>query len=155
MKSVSKIKMTRYLLIFCLIFGFIPPGRSFPDPGRFSLTLNDSQQYSAIVKNVYNQTKIFVKIRCEPQSESNEIDQKPFVQIGWVLRETTCWNEYAFLDSPDQSQDLFPTYYNKPDVRLDLPGYSNHTNYARLNQTQHQCDNVITLPEVKSLIRLV
>ena len=48
-----------------------------------------------------------------------------------------------------QSQaDLFPTYYNKPEVRLDLPGYSNHTNYARLNQTQHQCDNVITLPEV-------
>ena len=49
-----------------------------------------------------------------------------------------------------QSQaDLFPTYYNKPEVRLDLPGYSNHTNYARLNQTQHQCDNVITLPEVR------
>ena len=52
-----------------------------------------------------------------------------------------------------QSQaDLFPTYYNKPEVRLDLPGYSNHTNYARLNQTQHQCDNVITLPEVNNLI---
>ena len=51
-----------------------------------------------------------------------------------------------------QSQaDLFPTYYNKPEVRLDLPGYSNHTNYARLNQTQHQCDNVITLPEVNTL----
>ena len=97
----------------------------------------------------------YLATQCEPQSESNEIDQKPFVQIGWVLRETTCWNEYAFLDSPDQSQDLFPTYYNKPDVRLDLPGYSNHTNYARLNQTQHQCDNVITLPEVRSLIRPV
>ena len=52
-----------------------------------------------------------------------------------------------------QSQaDLFPTYYNKPEVRLDLPGYSNHTNYARLNQTQHQCDNVITLPEVNKYI---
>ena len=34
--------------------------------------------------------------------ESGQIDQKPYVQIGWVLRETTCWNEYAFLDSPDQ-----------------------------------------------------
>jgi len=148
--------MTRFLLIFCLIFGFVPPGRSFPDPGRFSLTLNDSQQYNAFVKNVYNGTKIFVKIRCEPKSdsESGQIDQKPYVQIGWVLRETTCWNEYAFLDSPDQSQaDLFPTYYNKPEVRLDLPGYSNHTNYARLNQTQHQCDNVITLPEVGPIHR--
>ena len=37
-----------------------------------------------------------------PTLESGQIDQKPYVQIGWVLRETTCWNEYAFLDSPDQ-----------------------------------------------------
>jgi len=112
------------------------------------MTLNSSQMYNAVVKNVYNQTKIFVKIRCEPKSNS---DPKPYVQIGWVLRETMCWNEYAFLDS---QMDLFPTYYNKPEVRLDLPGYSNHTNYARLNQTQHQCDNVITLPEVGPTHRL-
>ena len=87
--------MTRFrckILLFCLIFGFVA---SFPDPGRFHLTLNSSQQFNGIVKNVYNQTKIFVKIHCNP---SNIGEDKPYVQIGWVLRETKCWNEYAFIE---------------------------------------------------------
>ena len=141
---MTRFRNCHHFVIFALIcFAIcVKFAQSFPDPGRFSMIVNSSQQYNSIVKNVYNGTKVFVKIRCE--SDGEDPTQKPHVKIGWVLRETLCWNEYAFLDS--QMADVIPTYYNKPEVRLDLPGYKNHTpNYVRQPVSVHQCDNVITL----------
>ena len=117
--------MTRFLLIFCLIFGFVPPGRSFPDPGRFSLTLNDSQQYNAFVKNVYNGTKIFVKIRCEPKSDSGQ-SWSPWSRIilGWLhgfshrseVQEIVC---FVLLQIP-KCFGLVQIFCSRPMIYLDI-----------------------------------
>lgn len=133
--------MTRFklaiLISCCLSFAY-----TFPDPGKYELSINSSQEYNGIVKNVYNGTKIFIKIHCHAQALNDQMD-KPHVNIGWVLRETNCWNEYFQLES---QPDLFPTYYDKPYMMLDLPGYANHTNYVKRKDSLFQCDDVITLP---------
>ena len=51
-----------------------------PEPGKWTLKLNSSQEYNGIAKNVYANTKIFIKIRCSGQGQN--------VNIGWLLRET-------------------------------------------------------------------
>ena len=44
--------------------------------------------------------------------------------------------------------DVYPTYYTTPDVKADLLGNQNYTNYVRYAESVHQCDNVITLTEM-------
>ena len=128
----------RMLFCFCL---FIAKSiASLPSPGRFTFTLNSYQEFGAVVKNVYKGTTIYMKIQCESDKISDSrIDDKSYINVGWVLRESKCWNEYAHLYS---SIDLYPTYYNKPEVRIDLPEYrKHHSNYVRLNESKYQCED--------------
>ncbi len=133
--------MTRFKWHFLPFLALLSFCMAFPEPGRFTLKVDSNQEYNGVVKNVYNGTKIYVKIRCSSLNE--DPSQKPNVMIGWVLRETRCWNEYALIDP---SITIFKTYYDKPDFILDLPGYGNNTNYIKKPETQHLCDNVMTLP---------
>ena len=136
--------MTRYKLLlrlFTVLSLSTHMTQCFPDPGKFTLTVNSSQEFNGVAKNLYNGTRIFLKVICEPPKNSL-INNKPYVKIGWVLRETQCWNEYAFLDA---QIDVLPTYYSKPELRLDLPGYTNHTNFVRMQEQAHECDHTITL----------
>ena len=130
----------RMLLCFCL---FIAKSIAFlPSPGRFTFTLNSytSKEFGAVVKNVYKGATIYMKIQCESDKISDSrIDDKSYINVGWVLRESKCWNEYAHLDS---SIDLYPPYYNKPEVRIDLAeDRKHHSNYVRLNESIYQCED--------------
>jgi hypothetical protein len=135
----------KYLVVILCLVLWSSCVNSFPDAGKFSINVNSSQGFNGIAKNLYNGTRIYIKVRCESSIGSGE----QHVKIGWILRETQCWNEYAFLDT---QFDVLPTYYNKPDLRLDLPGYnSTMTNYVRQPELQHQCDDTITLNKVETL----
>ena len=57
----------RTLISFLAIFSLNGGVQSFPDPGYFSVHMNSSQIYNGVVKNMYNGTKIFIKVRCEPK----------------------------------------------------------------------------------------
>lgn len=125
----------RFALIFSLFLGSIS---AFPEAGRFSLNLNSSRPYNGIVKNVYNGTKLYIKVHCDSQS----LD-KPQIQIGWVLRETVCWNEYLVLEFA-----IFETYYRSPNAGFYLQSdFVNKTNYAKSTESTHTCDSVINLPD--------
>ena len=125
----------RFALIFSLFLGSTS---AFPEAGRFSLNLNSSRPYNGIVKNVYNGTKLYIKVHCDSQS----LD-KPQIQIGWVLRETVCWNEYLVLESA-----IFETYYRSPNAGFYLQSdFVNKTNYAKSTESTHTCDSVINLPD--------
>ena len=52
---------------------------AYPEQGRFSLTLNKSHNYDGVAKNLYNNTKLYVRVSCSGAET---------VKIGWVLRET-------------------------------------------------------------------
>jgi hypothetical protein len=52
---------------------------AYPEQGRFTLTLNKSHSYDGVAKNLYNNTKLYVRVSCSSAET---------VKIGWVLRET-------------------------------------------------------------------
>ena len=68
-------------------------GNCLPEPGKWTLKLNSSQEYNGIAKNVYANTKIFIKIRCSGNGQD--------VRIGWLLRETqvgrSTFNETEYI----------------------------------------------------------
>ena len=130
--------MTRNFKLCHLIF-ILGLCQGFPDPGRFEFHVNSSQEFNGVVKNVYNGTKIFVKVKCTPEDVQTEEFNRDQIQlkIGWVLRETICWNEYAFMENLG---DLYKTYYEKPELILDLTGYSNRTNYVKYPETDYKCN---------------
>ena len=62
--------------------------------------------------------------------------------MGWVIRETQCWNEYAFMD-----QTAFPVYYANPQDALAFEGFNNASaSYLRFPESYQDCNGKITLP---------
>merc|ERR1712241_665071 len=95
----------------CLILLHMVEG--FPQQGKWTLKLNSSDigQYNGVAKNLYKNTKVFIRVNCHPtRAESNEIT------IGWILRETQCWNDFAFIEA--QQEALFKSYYDHPGLQL-------------------------------------
>ena len=62
--------------------------------------------------------------------------------MGWVIRETQCWNEYAFMD-----ETAFPVYYANPQDALAFEGLANASvSFLRFQESAQNCDGKITLP---------
>ena len=66
-------------IFLCLIVG--QAVQAFPEQGKFVLTLNSTNTFNGVAKNVYKGTKLYLKIHC------NSADSQT-VKIGWILRET-------------------------------------------------------------------
>jgi len=106
---------------------------ALPDPGKFSFTLNSTLEYGGVSKNVYNQTKLRIRVNCHSDRG---------VRVGWVIRETQCWNEYAFMD-----RTAFPVYYANPQDALAFEGFNNASaSYLRFPESYQDCNGKITLP---------
>ena len=71
------------------------------------------------------------------------------VEIGFVIRETPCWNEYAFLED---TMDIYSLYYHDPSMKLKLPGYPNTSNYEQMPDKKHECTNMMTLGEFEPAV---
>jgi hypothetical protein len=119
----------RLVLVMCLV-GLC---QGLPDPGRFSFALNSTFEYGGVAKNVFNGTRLTIKVNCNTHGEK--------VKIGWVVRETQCWNEYAYMD-----KTAFSSYYNHPDEGLYLESYNiSSANYERFSEEEMECEGKITL----------
>ena len=124
----------RMLFCFCL---FIAKSiASLPSPGRFTFTLNSytNQEFGAVVKNVYKGTTIYMKIQCESDKISDSrIDDKSYINVGWVLRESKCWNEYAHLDLTSQKFALI--YQNIVSITHIMSDLTNQNINAKTTET--------------------
>jgi len=111
---------------------------SYPQQGKFLLHVNSSHPYEGVAKNVFKDTKIIITVNCL----SND-HQK--VRIGWILRETCCWNEFAFYE---QQGHIFENYYQQPGTIL--PGFSdcnpNSTvRFVKSQEEEYQCNGLFPL----------
>jgi len=106
----------------------------FPQQGKWKLLLNDSSigQYNGVAKNLYKGTKIFIRVNCQPTGESNEIT------IGWILRETQCWNDFAFIEA--QQETVFESYYKHPALQLPDSLVNTSANYLRVMEQTIKCE---------------
>lgn len=59
--------------------------KGFPQQGKWNLKLNSSDigQYNGVAKNLYKDTKVFIRVNCHPTADKNTE-----ITIGWILRET-------------------------------------------------------------------
>ena len=64
-RSGDKKSWTIISVFLCLLFTIV---QCFPDPGKFTIHMDSSKSYAGIVKNMYNGTKIFIKVECDPKS---------------------------------------------------------------------------------------
>ena len=76
-------KLTAWVLLCCLVPGI---WSGLPEPGKWVLNFNSSHEYNGVAKNVYGNTKVYIKIRCTSLNPQN-------VKIGWLLRETQVWQQ--------------------------------------------------------------
>ena len=103
---------------------------SFPEQGLWTLKMNESQNWNGVAKNLYKGTKIYIRVNCHyPQMKDNfNPMQDQEISIGWILRETQCWNDFAYLDL---QTNMLPTYYNNPNVTLQDFPVNSSANYLR------------------------
>ena len=63
-----------------------------------------------------------------------------------------CFNEYSFLES---QTGALPTYYNTPNVHLDIPGLNLTTpRFAKLAERKYPCDGPIYLDAITGEVRI-
>ena len=84
-------------VFLCLIQLQIVQG--FPQQGKWKLKLNDSDigQYNGVAKNLYKDTKVFIRVNCHPTTDKNTD-----ITIGWILRETQV-NNSSNIRTEEQS----------------------------------------------------
>jgi len=107
-----------------------------PQQGIFKLSLNSTHQYDGVAKNVYKNTKIYITVNCEGDGDVN---------IGWMLRETCCWNEFAFFE---EQHKIFENYYQRPNYQV--PGFQGCHNDStpavyQTNEEKYPCNGPIVL----------
>ncbi|TRY80974.1 hypothetical protein TCAL_02964 [Tigriopus californicus] len=126
--------------VLAWLVGWCTPGSqaALPEVGRWTLSFNASHEYNGVAKNVYAGTQILIRVQCAGTDLPAES-----ISIGWILRETQCWNEYAFLES---QSDVYSTYYNQPNIHLNIPGFNaSAVQFQRYSEDKHTCDGVIVL----------
>lgn len=126
-------------LIYIVLLVHLKLITSFPQQGKWTLYLNDSTvgQYNGVAKNLYKGTKIFIRVNCEPTGGSDEIS------IGWILRETQCWNDFAFIEA--QQETVFKSYYEHPALQLPDSLVNTSANYLRVKPEKVRCQEHIPI----------
>ena len=117
---ICDIKMSfRYSSRFLGLLLFIctlqhPVVQGFPEQGKWTLRLNESQGFNGVAKNLYQGTKIFIRVNCHypnmkeagEHGVQNKVDK---IKIGWILRETQVQGVFLLKDF-----GAFPLAYPPP-----------------------------------------
>ena len=83
-RSGDKKSWTMISVFLCLLFTIV---QCFPDPGKFTIHMDSSKSYAGIVKNMYNGTKIFIKVECDPKSP---VRKYHFILFFQIVRKSRC-----------------------------------------------------------------
>ena len=138
-----KINIKSLCLVVTLCYIQLILVTGFPQQGKWTLKLNDSDlanSYNGIAKNLYKDTKIYIRVNCH--NTGGDI-QNNKIKIGWILRETQCWNDFAFIEA--QQNTLFENYYAKPWLQLPDNPANTSVNYLRVGEQDVKCEDSITL----------
>ncbi|XP_014244631.1 transmembrane protein 87A [Cimex lectularius] len=113
-------------LILC--FAFFKFASAFPEQGKWDFTFNQIAKDMTVVKSLFKDSKIFIRVFCENQ------DVK--LKIRWSLRESACWQDYQQFGQPSDYEGL-------PD------GFDNSTTVIfKTNDKEYSCRDFIHLKEI-------
>jgi len=126
------------LQTICLASLIVSVCRCLPDQGKWDFTINKPDEYVGVSKSLYNGSDISIKITCT----NHEVN----LTVGWVLRETPCWNEYVNMEIQGPPQSNLSYFYKNPGYLPNTLLY-NATWYQHWPEQEFTCDKVV-LPEV-------
>ena len=98
-------------------------------------TTSKEENFIGAVKNVYKDTKVNIRVKCETQSTN-----KFMITIGYVIRRTPCWEEYLNINK----EETFKSYYNTPQMSF-YPNVSTESNYIKSPEFEAECNEMINI----------
>jgi len=114
---------------------------STPDHGIWTFdNIEGPENYLGVVKNVYSNTKMYLKASCTSAGKNIK------VRIGWMLRETPCWEEYLRLD---MERGIYKRYYQHPGDAIieyyDNAAVNYTVHFVKPEYTEYTCDEPFTI----------
>lgn len=96
--------------------------------------ISKEDNYIGAVKNVFKDTKVNIRVKCETQNP------KEFrISVGYVIRRTPCWEEYLNINN----ETIFKMYYNSPGFSY-YPNVSEQ-NYIKSPEFEAECNDMINI----------
>ena len=126
-----KVKM-RHTRPVAILLVLVQYGHCSLENGMWDIETTKDDQFIGVVKNVYKDTKVNIRVHCETD--------KLNVTIGYVIRRTPCWEEYLNIDQ----ESTFRTYYNNPDSSY-YPNVSAASNYIKSPEFDAPCNEMINI----------
>ena len=127
----------RYLrpLVIVLLQALVHRGLCSLEVGVWDIEATSKENnYIGAVKNVYKDTKVNIRVKCETESTN-----KFMITIGYVIRRTPCWEEYLNIN-----EETFEMYYNTPQNTF-YPNVSAESNYIKSPEFEAECNEMINI----------
>ena len=123
-------------LVIVLLQALVHLGHCSLEVGVWDIdTTSKENNYIGAVKNVYKDTKVNIRVKCETQSTN-----KFMITIGYVIRRTPCWEEYLNINK----EETFKSYYNTPQMSF-YPNVSTESNYIKSPEFEAECNEMINI----------
>ena len=123
------------LLVILLLQALVHQGHGSLEVGVWDIETTKEENYIGVVKNVYKDTKVNIRVNCETKSS-----EKISISIGYVIRRTPCWEEYWNINQ----EDAFKNYYNNPGWSF-YPNVSASSNYIKSPEFKTECNDMINI----------
>ncbi|XP_043236218.1 transmembrane protein 87A-like [Amphibalanus amphitrite] len=135
----SKHKGIVLLCLLCLSAALV---ESLPDQGIWDFSITQPDEYVGVSKSLYKGSDIIIKVTCGSDHTN--------ISVGWMIRQTPCWNEYLALENQaGRNSNLSYIYDNPQYLPSAVPQpYYNSTWFYVYPERPFACDAVV-LPEVK------
>lgn len=128
-KRVFKILFLLFQFEACIVYAFLEPGK-----WTFNVTQKNCH-FIHVHKALYAGSKVTVRINCDPTVKDKNLN----VRIGWVVRQSPCFEEYL---EPETMMSSLKVYYDCPFKTIGDFGYQEVLYLKRQEATLH-CNHLI------------
>ncbi|XP_067119815.1 transmembrane protein 87A isoform X2 [Centruroides vittatus] len=125
------------IFIACSFFTkFVEIVHCFPEQGKWTFTAEGvTQKHFGVSKSLYKDSTVTIKVDCDTSSKSLE------VKIGWLLRQTPCYEEYVVADT--FKEEYLSMYYTCPWVSFNV--IHPEVRYLKSKEVTAECLHAIQL----------
>lgn len=125
-----------FYILSLLAFSFCPITFSLPDQGKWTFNINQvSDGFIGVPKSLYKGSTVSISVTCTPSTTKDDTD----IKIGWVLRQTPCYEEYLAPQLPE----AYKIYYTCPTTAFESS--YNAVRFLKSNLSLEKCTHTIDL----------
>ncbi|KAF0310737.1 Transmembrane protein 87A [Amphibalanus amphitrite] len=125
------------IILLCLLCLSAVLVESLPDQGIWDFSITQPDEYVGVSKSLYKGSDIIIKVTCGSDHTN--------ISVGWMIRQTPCWNEYLALENQaGRNSNLSYIYDNPQYLPSAVPQpYYNSTWFYVYPERPFACDAVV------------